>query len=124
MTKKFISLACLLFWCGNALAIELRASWYSEASLIKEGTWKHGKRSLMANGKEFDEQALTCASGKEYPLGTRLRVTYKAKSVVVVVTDRIARRFYGKRIDLSRGAFGKLAPHKLGVISVSVEVIK
>lgn len=80
---------------------------------------KHsGKR--MANGKIFDKNALTCAHNK-YPFGTKLRVSYKGKSVIVTVTDRGGFNKLGRLIDLSEGAFKKLAPLSKGVIKVKIE---
>lgn len=94
--------AILCFLGGVGYASEMKASYYSTQSLKKEGTWaKSG--GIMANGHRFDENALTCATGKQYPLGSRLLVTNKAngKSVVCVVSDRISRRFYTTRVDSS-----------------------
>ena len=83
------------------------------------GGGKHsGKR--MANGKIFDKNALTCAHNK-YPFGTKLRVSYKGKSVIVTVTDRGGFNKLGRLIDLSEGAFKKLAPLSKGVIKVKIE---
>lgn len=106
-------------------ALALDASWYSRASLIKEGTWKNGKEQKMANGKRFEDSALTCAS-RLHALGDRIRVTNleNKKSVIVTVTDRIGKRFAKSRIDLSRGAFEKIANLKEGVVPVKVELIK
>ena len=111
----------LLGLCGFIEAVETsgQASWYSKASCQKEGT--SGVKT--ASGKVFDENADTCASWF-YPFGTKLRVTYKNKSVIVVVTDRgpskklVAK---GRIIDLSKGAFEKLAPLSKGVIQVTIE---
>jgi rare lipoprotein A len=76
----------------------------------------------MANGRPFDPTKLTCASWF-YPLGTRLRVTAGARSVVVTVTDRgpatpLVRQ--GRIIDLSRAAFSRLAPLRQGLVRVHV----
>lgn len=102
----------------------IRASWYSIASLKKEGTWgySHGK---MANGHIFRDDGLTCAS-RLYPLGSILRVENikNHKIVLVKVIDRIGRRFAKKRIDLSKAAFAKIADLKQGLINVYVERIK
>jgi len=108
--------------------ITLKASWYSIESLKKEGTYAYSK-GIQANGKLFDENALTCASC-DFPLKTKLRVTtIKApkKSVIVEVTDRTARRFKGKRIDLSRAAMEALGGKQAliqGLIEVSIKEIK
>lgn len=116
-----IILAMLLGGCENAYA--LTASWYSRASLIKEKTAARNPMFIMANGKVFYDDVYSCACNS-FKLGTRLLVTAEnGKSVVVVVTDRTAKRFTGKRVDLSAGAFRVLAPLSIGLINVNVEVI-
>jgi len=118
-----IGFAISLMFGSIAEAADLTASWYSVASLKKEGTWKHGERK-MANGKRFDENAFTCAT-RLYPLGTCLRVVNQknGREVRVVVTDRIGARFAKKRIDLSLGAFRVIADPKVGLVPVKIEVI-
>src|SRR3990167_11283215 len=76
----------------------LIASFYSIASLKKEGTYKYSK-GITASGKEFKDEELTCAVNM-FPLGTWLRVVNLAnsKEVRVKVTDRISRRFARTRI--------------------------
>lgn len=78
----------------------------------------HGRK--MANGKIFDKNSLTCAHNS-YPFGTKLKVSYQGKSVVVTVTDRGGFNKLGRVIDLSEGAFKKLAPLSKGVIKVKIE---
>lgn len=76
----------------------------------------------MANGKPFNPAAMTCASW-DYPLGTKLRIEHNARSVVVTVTDRgPAKRLCreGRRLDLSQGAFRRLAPLERGLIRVKI----
>lgn len=107
--------------------IRLTASYFSNASLKAEGTWKHSK-GVMANGMLFDENAYTCATWL-YPLGTTIRVTNNAngKSVLAEVTDRIGKRFAQTRIDLSKAAFATISGQsglKQGLLQVSVEVVK
>ena len=82
------------------------------------GNYHHGRK--MANGKIFDKNALTCAHNS-YPFGTKLKVSYQGKSVVVIVTDRGGFNKLGRVIDLSEGAFKKLAPLSKGVIKVKIE---
>lgn len=103
----------------------LTASWYSISSLHRDGQWKltHGR---CADGSYFRDNVFTCATNL-FPLGTLLRITVSSdssKSVSVVVTDRINKRFAKTRIDLSKGAFQILAPLSKGLIQVSVERIK
>jgi rare lipoprotein A (peptidoglycan hydrolase) len=88
------------------------ASWYGE---------QH-RGLLMANGQRFDPDRLTAASWF-FELGTKVVVTHDDRSVVVEITDRgPAKRLVqdGRKIDLSRAAFAKLADPDLGLIEVSV----
>lgn len=125
--QRLIPVAVFIIACLIASSYHARgfqASWYSHASLIKEGTRKASEPQIMANGKSFNENAMTCAS-RDYPLGTKLRVTNKAtkQSIVVVVTDCVGKRFKGIRVDLSRGAFIKLSPLSKGVIFVDIDIV-
>lgn len=79
----------------------------------------HYEGKLMANGKPFRQAALTCASN-DWPLGARLRLRHGDVTVTVRVTDRMDRRFTGKRIDLSKAAFRILSPLTPGLIAVGV----
>lgn len=76
-----------------------------------------------ANGDVFDKNAMTCAAPKHYKFGTMLKVTNvnNGKSVTVRVNDR--GRFGNKTIDLTHGAFGKIANHRSGRIKVNVKVV-
>ena len=78
----------------------------------------------MANGRLFKDNGLTCAC-RLYPLGSRLKVTNikNGRSVVLLVADRIGKRFANKRIDLSVGAFKQIASLKQGLITVKIERI-
>lgn len=125
ISKLFpIFITTALLWPSIGHGRPFVASYYSHASLIREGTRKASEPQIMANGKPFNENAMTCAS-RDYPLGTKLRVTNKAtkQSIVVVVTDRISKRFKGIRVDLSRGAFIKLSPLSKGVIFVDIDIV-
>jgi rare lipoprotein A len=89
-----------------------QASWYGE---------RH--RGLpMASGRAFDPDRFTAASWF-YELGTKLAVTHGERSVIVEVTDRgPAKRLVnrGRKIDLSRAAFAKLASPSVGLIDVTI----
>ena len=120
-------LMTLLFVAVTASAYAMQASYYSVESLTREGQWKISQ-GRMANGKLFNENALTCAAGKQYKLGETLRITNieNGKTLNVVVTDRIARRFYQTRIDLSKKAFEILGGEqgfKKGLLNIKVEVV-
>ncbi len=97
--------------CLNCQAAD-QASWYGEAH-----------RDLpMANGQRFDPDKLTAASWF-FALGTKVVVTHADRSVIVEITDRgPAKRLVqeGRKIDLSRAAFAKLADPDVGLIDVTV----
>lgn len=119
MVRTLIFLIC---FTSNAWALD--ASWYSIESLKREGTYKYSK-GVMANGKEFKDEAFTCAT-RLYPLGTYLKITNQrnGKSVIVKVTDRVGKRFAEKRIDLTPTAFKVLAGSQgleVGLLPVKVE---
>jgi rare lipoprotein A len=76
----------------------------------------------MANGRPFNPDKLTAASWF-YDLGTMVTVTCGDRSVVVEIADRgPAKRLVkrGRKIDLSRAAFAKLAPPLVGLIDVTI----
>ena len=76
----------------------------------------------MANGRQFNPDKLTAASWF-FDFGTKVVVTHKNRSVVVEITDRGPKKHLvneGRKIDLSRAAFAKLADLDLGLITVTV----
>lgn len=73
----------------------------------------------MANGRPFDQNAMTAASNS-LPLGSQARVTSGKRHVDVKITDTGGFAKYGRVIDLSRAAFAKLAPTSKGIIAVCV----
>lgn len=85
------------------------ASWY--------GPGFHGKRT--ASGERFNQNALTAAH-RTLPFGTRVRVSYRGRSVVVRINDR-GPFVRGRSIDLSRGAARSIGCH--GVCKVSMKVL-
>jgi rare lipoprotein A (peptidoglycan hydrolase) len=117
-----ILIVCL-FMTKPARADELKASWYSLASLKRDGQWKITK-GVCADGSKFNDNDFTCAC-RLYPLGSYLLITNvtNGKTVRVKVTDRIGKRFAIKRVDLSKGAFSRLAKLERGIIPIKVEVI-
>lgn len=104
------------------------------AATIYRVTWYaygHG-HPRTASGERFDRDALTCAVGyrrvhghiiREWPFGTRLKLTCGDRSVVVRVTDAMPNA-WGRKIDLTPAAFKILAPLRQGVARVKIEQIK
>lgn len=82
----------------------------------------HGRTT--ANGETFNQNAATAAH-LEFDFGTKVKVTNLAnnKSVIVRINDR-GPYVRGRVIDLSLGMFKKIADPKVGVIDVSISVLK
>ena len=100
---------------SQAVAQVHKASWY--------GKNFHGR--ITASGAVFNKYAMTAASNS-HKMGTMLRVTnvVNGKSTVVKVTDTGGFKKYGRTLDLSYGAFSKIANPKTGIIKVKIEVLK
>jgi hypothetical protein len=110
--KIGLALAAILLICGWHTCVYDRATWYGERE----------RGNSMANGRRFNPDALTAASWN-YPLGSKVRVAYKKKSVVVEVTDRGGARAvlqFGKVVDLSHAAFERLERPSVGSIRVRI----
>lgn len=104
------------------LATSIASSWNSSAVTRTMSVYSdslHGQ--TMANGEVYDKNRLTAASN-DYPLNSRVRISYNGKSVDVRITDRMARRFTGRRIDASRALWNRLTGNAdSGLRSVRVE---
>jgi rare lipoprotein A len=77
--------------------------------------------SKTASGQRFNENAMTCAH-RSLPFGTKLRVTYRGRSVVVTVNDR-GPFIDGRVLDLSAGAARAIGLTDAGIGHVTAEVI-
>lgn len=88
------------------------AAWY--------GTELQGQ--VMANGQLFDPTDPTTAAANLYPLGTWLRVTNTLSGTTVDVQVRDTGGFsYPFVIDLSAGAFSRLANLGAGILNVTIQ---
>lgn len=109
---RMILIALLLLAPDVALACSpMVASWYGAES---------GSRT--ANGERFDGSTLTAAH-KSLPFGTRLRVSYGTRSVVVRINDR-GPFIAGRDLDLARAAAERIGLVPAGVARVCVERLK
>lgn len=101
--------------CAVLLALPVEAdvaSWYD---CVKPGECSRSK--ITANGERFNPNAMTAAH-KTLPFGTRLKVTYKGRSVVVRINDR-GPFVRDRSLDLSRAAARKIGCS--GVCNVRVQ---
>lgn len=81
-----------------------------------------GQGTATASGEEFRPNLLTAAHRK-CPFGTRLRVTYRGRSVVVRVNDK-GPFVIGRALDISEGAARVLGIIERGVVRGRIEVVK
>jgi len=97
----------MCIWC---VLTSFTCTWYGDAF--------HG--NLTKSGEVFDMNKLTAASN-HFPIGTRLKITNveNNKSVIVKINDTGA--FKEKNIDLSKGAFKRIADLKQGRIKIKVK---
>ena len=111
MKKILFALALIPLATPTHAGFEGLASWY--------GKQFAGKKT--ASGERFDPNKLTAAH-KTIPFGTQVRVTHRAKSVVVRINDR-GPHVKGRVIDLSRAAAEQIGIRQRGVGRVSLEVL-
>lgn len=100
---------CLLLLTSISVNAEV-ASWYN----------LDGRKT--ASGEVFRTHAMTCASNS-HKIGTKLLVTNTKtnKSVVVRVNDTGGFSKYGRTLDLSKGAFSKIAHLSQGTVNVTIK---
>jgi rare lipoprotein A len=91
------------------------------ASHYGVGDGFHG--NITANGEQYNAYGNTVAH-KSLPFGTKLQVTNQRNgaSVIVRVNDR-GPYIHGRHLDLSYGAFSKIAPPSQGEVKVCYSVI-
>lgn len=104
--------ACLLLFPVGVEACT--ASWYGGGEYLNRHT---------ANGERFDPSKLTAAH-RTLAFGSRVRVTYRGRSVVVRISDRGPAKYTGRCIDLSRAAADAIGMRRAGVGSVTLTVLK
>jgi rare lipoprotein A len=85
---------------------------------------KMNGKGVSLRGETYDKNALTAATHKSYPLGSKVRVTNISnnKSVTVKVNDRMNPRSKAV-IDLSRRAAEEIDMIHNGHAKVSIELI-
>lgn len=84
----------------------------------------HGERLAKhtSNGDLFNPNAMTCAH-RTLPFGTKLKVTYGGKSIVVRVTDRGPAANTGRSLDLTYGAARAIGLLARGVGKVIITIL-
>lgn len=110
--------AALLLLCLVSIPVEAfascTASYYGGGEYLNRDT---------ASGERFDPRALTAAH-RSLPFGTKVRVTYRGRSVVVRINDRGPAKWTGRCIDLSKAAARALGMTGAGVGKVIITILK
>jgi rare lipoprotein A len=118
----FKTLSILAFGLvGLAPVTAKAASGCSLASHYGVGDGYHGRTA--ANGEVYNAYGLSAAH-RYFPFGTKLKVTNQnnGRSVVVRINDR-GPYIAGRSLDLSYGAFSKIASPGQGVASVCYSML-
>lgn len=109
-------ISCLMLAGGLLSPAALTHPRSFNASATYYSDYFNGRR--MANGQRFSQGQLVAAH-PSLKFGTRLRVTYKGRSVYVTVKDRC-----NCSLDLSKAAFSQLSPLRRGRVPVKVTVVR
>ncbi len=94
----------------------------ANASFYGGGPRRYEPNARTANGEIFNMWDMTAAH-RTLPMGTRLRLTYAGRSVVVRINDRGPAAWTGRSLDVSRGAATQLGLIERGTGQVRVEVL-
>ena len=120
-----ITLIILIWWLLLPTTVYANEILYSEGKTNrKEGAISWYAKGTNKDGTPFDPTKLTAACWKEYRYKT-FRVTYNGNSIVVRCNDTGHFREMERVLDLSSGAFKRLAPLSRGILrGAKVEIIK
>jgi len=109
-----LCLLSLAYWpesrAGDCRGRLVKASWYGSES---------GSRT--ATGARFDGSQWIVAH-KSLPFGSKLKLTYRGKSVTVPVGDR-GPYVAGRELDLSSAVANALGTKKAGVATICMEQV-
>lgn len=103
--------------CFCALASTLHAQSFSGIASF----YGNESGSKTASGQRFNQNAMTAAH-RSLPFGTKVRVTYRGRSVIVTINDR-GPFIKGRVIDLSAGAARAVGLTGSGIGHVTCEIV-
>lgn len=102
----------LVLLCTQAHASTCIASYYGSES---------GKRT--ASGERFNPRAFTAAH-RTLPFGSRVRVTFAGRSVIVRINDRGPAAYTRRCIDLSAAAAREIGLQRAGIGRVFIQKLR
>lgn len=108
-----VGAAAVFLWAMPVQAAECRGQ------VLTASHYGAESGSRTADGSYFDGSQMIAAH-RSWKFNTKLRVSYKGKSVVVVVRDR-GPYIRGRQLDLSTAAARRLGMIRAGVARVCVE---
>lgn len=111
-------IGCVIILCMAAAWLQVQPVHAGECSTMVASHYGKESGSRTASGSFFDGSQMVAAH-KTMKFGTKLRVTYQGRSVVVVVADR-GPFIRGRSLDLSTAAARKIGLTKAGVDRVRV----
>ena len=114
MPHRLLAALCVVCFVTPAAAQTCKASYYGAGEKLARHT---------ANGEVFRSGGLTAATW-HHRFGTKLRVTYRGRSVVVRVNDRGPAKRLNRCVDLSFAAAKAIGLTRAGVATVNIEVIR
>lgn len=109
-----ISAGALIVFVAFAVLVILTPP--SMAKSCGKASWYGATGNRTASGSHYDGSQMIVAH-RTLPFGTKLKVTYKGRSVVVTTADR-GPFIRGRELDLSHAAAKKLGMINAGVASV------
>ena len=109
-----ISAGALIVFVAFAVLVILTPP--SMAKSCGKASWYAATGNRTASGSHYDGSQMIVAH-RTLPFGTKLKVTYKGRSVVVITADR-GPFIRGRELDLSHAAAKKLGMINAGVASV------
>ncbi len=115
----------LLLSCVGMPAFSANGDRRAQTGIAVYYSDKMDGKGLSRKGETYDKNALTAATHKGYPLGSKVRVTNISnnKSVMVTVNDRMNPRSKAA-IDLSRKAAEEIGIIESGHAKVRIELIQ
>lgn len=96
----------------------VKVSWYGWE------TCRNKKLCRTASGQIFEPEKFTAACWSDFKMGTKFKVSYGDRNIVVTCNDRGGFKKLGRMLDLSSGSFKQLAPLSRGILITDVEVIR
>lgn len=120
--RKLLPITMLFILLSKGVCYAEEVSWYSSEAC----KYNPDKSCPTASGKslyDLESKGILFAAGWDGKFGTRYRVCNSAngRCVNVVILDRGPAKRLGRKLDLSKAAFSKIAPLSQGIAKCSIQ---